>query len=276
MIIARQKPFADILAMVGDAETVYIVGCGECATATETGGEREAQAMKAQLEAAGKRVTGIDVAHSVCQELDVKRLFRVRQADVAEAEVVLVLSCGAGSQSVRGATDKRVIAGTDTLFLGNSKRQLDYEEKCTLCGDCVIDRFGGICPIARCSKGLVNGPCGGSDHGKCEVDPERDCAWVLIFEALEKQGRLEDATVIQPPRSWDQSRRPGHVNWREGRRRTVAQPVVAAARVAAAKTGASQAAASATGLAAAETGASQAAASAADPKVVGVDEDPGS
>ncbi|NLE73605.1 MAG: hypothetical protein GX604_03110, partial [Actinobacteria bacterium] len=186
--------------------------------ATETGGEREAQAMKARLEAAGKRVTGIDVAHSVCQELDVKRLFRARQADVAEAEVVLVLSCGAGSQSVREATDKRIIAGTDTLFLGNSKRQLDYEEKCTLCGECVIDRFGGICPIARCSKGLVNGPCGGSDHGKCEVDPERDCVWVLIFEALEKQGRLQDAMVIQPPRSWDLTRRPGHVNWREGRR----------------------------------------------------------
>jgi len=218
MIIARQKPFADILAMVGDARTVYIVGCGECATATETGGEREALAMKAQLEQAGKRVTGIDVAHSVCQELDVKRLFRVHAAEVGEADVVLVLSCGAGSQSVRAGTDKRVIAGTDTLFLGNSKRQLDYEEKCTLCGECIIDRFGGVCPIARCSKGLVNGPCGGSDQGKCEVDPEKDCAWTLIFEALEKQGRLEDARVIQPPRSWDRARRPGRANWREGRR----------------------------------------------------------
>ncbi len=240
MIIARQKPFADILAMVGDAETVYIVGCGECATATETGGEREAQAMKARLEAAGKRVTGIDVAHSVCQELDVKRLFRARRADVAEAEVVLVLSCGAGSQSVRGATDKQVIAGTDTLFLGNSKRQLDYEEKCTLCGDCVIDRFGGICPIARCSKGLVNGPCGGSDHGKCEVDPERDCAWVLIFEALEKQGRLRGCHGHSATEELGQSRRPGHVNWREGRRRTVAAACGGGREVAAAKTGASK------------------------------------
>lgn len=228
MIIARQKPFSDILAMIGEAQTVYIVGCGECATATETGGEHEALVMKARLEEAGKRVTGIDVAHSVCQELDVKRLFRAHRREVDEAEVFLVLSCGAGSQSVRGATDKRVIAGTDTLFLGNSKRRLDYEEKCTLCGECIIDRFGGICPIARCSKGLVNGPCGGSDHGKCEINPEKDCAWTLIFEALEQQGRLDDARKIQPPRSWDVSRRPGRANWREERRRGGVRSVVEA------------------------------------------------
>ena len=224
MIIARQKSFAEIVRILEDARTVYIVGCGECATLTETGGEAQALEMKARLEEVGFEVVAVDVAHSVCQELDVKRLFRAHREQADQADVFLVLSCGAGSQSVREATTKRVVAGTDTLFLGNAKRQLDYEEKCALCGECIIDRFGGVCPIARCSKGLVNGPCGGSDHGKCEVDPEKDCAWSLIFAALEQQDRLDNLRAIQPPRSWDRTRRPGRVNWREGRRRAAQRP----------------------------------------------------
>lgn len=221
MIIARQKPFSEIVRLLGETRRVFIVGCGECATLTETGGEREVIEMKDRLEEVGFQVVGMVVPHSVCQELDVRRLFRLHKAQIDQADVVLVLSCGAGSQSVRAATDKRVVAGTDTLFLGNAKRQLDYEEKCTLCGECVIDQFGGICPIARCSKGLVNGPCGGSDQGKCEVDPEKDCAWALIFEALQRQGRLEDMRHIRPPRSWDRRQRPSKVDWRAGRRKGI-------------------------------------------------------
>jgi hypothetical protein len=112
------------------------------------------------------------------------------------------------------ATPSRVVAGTDSLFLGNAKRHFHYEEKCSLCGECVIDRFGGICPIVRCSKGLLNGPCGGANHGRCEVDPARECAWSMIYRRLEAQGRLDDMRVIHAPKGWDGVRRPGRVDWR--------------------------------------------------------------
>lgn len=200
--------------MLEGSRRVFILGCGECATATETGGAAQVEEMKRRLQAEGKEVVGTDVAHSVCQELDVRRLLRLHQEAAESAEVFLVLSCGAGSQSLREATEARIVAGTDSLFLGNSLRRLDYEEKCSLCGECVIDRFGGVCPVARCSKGLLNGPCGGTDHGMCEINPQKHCAWTLVYERLERQDRLQDLKVIHPPKRWDAARRPGRVLWR--------------------------------------------------------------
>ncbi|NLT36208.1 MAG: 5,10-methylenetetrahydrofolate reductase [Gaiellales bacterium] len=217
MIIAKQKDFADILRMLEGSRRVFIVGCGECATATETGGAPQVLDMKRRLEAEGKEVVGTDVAHSVCQELDLKRLLRLHKEAVERTDVFLVLSCGAGAQSLRDATTARIVAGTDSLFLGNSLRRLDYEEKCSLCGECVIDRFGGVCPVARCSKGLLNGPCGGTDHGMCEVNPNKPCAWTMVYERLKQQGRLDDLKVIHPPKRWDQARRPGRAQWRPER-----------------------------------------------------------
>lgn len=217
MIIAKQKDFADILGMLEGSHRVFIVGCGECATATQTGGAVQVEEMKQRLEAEGKEVVGVDVAHSVCQELDVRRLLRAQREAAESADVFLVLSCGAGSQSLREATTVRIVPGTDSLFLGNSLRRLDYEEKCSLCGECIIDRFGGVCPVARCSKGLLNGPCGGTDHGMCEVSPNKPCAWTLVYERLAEQERLEDLTVIHPPKRWDAVRRPGRAQWRSER-----------------------------------------------------------
>jgi ferredoxin len=224
MIIARQKPFTEVLEALGDARRVYIVGCGECATQTATGGAEEVADLARRLEEEGKSVVAVDVAHSVCQELDIKRLFRAHGEAVEAADVFLVLSCGAGSQAVIEATEKRVVAGTDTLFLGNVRRHFDYQEKCSLCGDCVIDRFGGVCPVVRCSKGLLNGPCGGANHGRCEVDDARECAWTIIYRRLEAQGRLDDLRTIHGPKAWDGVQRPGRADWRaekkEKRRRS--------------------------------------------------------
>jgi ferredoxin len=209
LIIAKKKPIEEIIRSLEGETNVFIVGCGECATVTQTGGEKEVSEMVAALEAAGKKVVATDVVAANCQELDLKRILRSHKQASAEAEAFLVLSCGAGTQSMRTATDKHVVPGTDTLFLGNVQRSMDFVEKCSLCGECVLDEYGAICPVTRCAKGLLNGPCGGTSHGKCEVDPEMDCAWVLIHEQLKKEGREDKRTRAHEPKNWNVQAHPG-------------------------------------------------------------------
>jgi ferredoxin len=209
VIISKQKPIEEILESLKNETTVYIVGCGECATVTRTGGEPELAAMKAKLEEAGKRVVATDLVAAGCQELDLKRILRQNKEAAAEAEAFLVLSCGAGTQSVREGTTKHVVPGTDTLFVGNVKRQMEFEEKCSLCGECVLEEYGAICPVTRCPKGLLNGPCGGTNHGKCETDPDKDCAWTLIYNQLKVEGRDDKLERIHAPKRWNAVGRPG-------------------------------------------------------------------
>ena len=97
------------------------------------------------------------------------------------------MCCGAGCQSVREATEKTVEPACNSMFLGNIQRLGNFNEKCSLCGECVLDDFGAICPVTRCAKGILNGPCGGTDNGKCETDQDKDCAWTLIYQQLEKE-----------------------------------------------------------------------------------------
>jgi hypothetical protein len=209
LIIAKKKAIEDIVKSLEGETRVFIVGCGECATVTQTGGEKEVAEMKTLLEEAGKEVVGVDMVAANCQELDLKRVLRKHKDAVEKTEAFLVLSCGAGTQSVRAATDKHVVPGTDSLFLGNVQRSMDFVEKCSLCGQCVLDEYGAICPVTRCAKGLLNGPCGGTSHGKCEVDPEMDCAWVLIHQQLKNEGREDKRRRIHPPKDWSVVARPG-------------------------------------------------------------------
>jgi ferredoxin len=209
LIISKKKPVEDIINALEGETKVVILGCGECATVTQTGGEKEVAEMKAALEEAGKEVVATDVVHTGCAELDVKRVLRQYKEAVEDADAFVVLSCGAGTQAVRAATDKHVIPGCDPLFLGNIQRSMDFVEKCAHCGACVIDDYGAICPVTRCPKGLLNGPCGGTSHGKCEVDPELDCVWVLIHEQLKKEGREDKRTRIHEPKEWNVINHPG-------------------------------------------------------------------
>ena len=209
MIIAKKKPIEDIIKSLEGETNVFIIGCGECATVTQVGGEKEVAEMKATLEEAGKKVVAVDVVAANCQELDVKRILRKHKEATEEAEAFIVLSCGAGTQAVRAATDKHVLPGTDSMFLGNVQRNMDFVEKCSLCGECVLDEYGSICPVTRCAKGLLHGPCGGTSHGKCETDPEMDCAWVLIHEQLKKEGREDKRSRIHDAKNWNIVAKPG-------------------------------------------------------------------
>jgi len=211
LIISRSKPFEEILASLEGDTNIYIVGCGECATVTQTGGETEVADMKARLEEQGKKVVATDVAHSACHELDMKRIFRQNKDAALSADAFLVLSCGAGTQSVREGTTKHVLPGTDSMFVGNIKRAGNYEEKCSLCGECVLDEYGSICPVTRCAKGILNGPCGGTNNGMCEVDSDKDCAWVLIYNQLNSEDKLDKFMKIQSPKRYNAVQRPGRV-----------------------------------------------------------------
>ena len=200
MIITKQKKLMDILKTLD--EPVFITGCSECATISHTGGEKEVLEMKDILEKKGMEVSGWVVLDPACHLQNDKRLLRAHKKDLDRSKVVLALSCGNGVQTLSEILDVRVVAGTDTLFLGEIKHIKEFEERCIMCGECIVDDFVSICPIARCPKNMLNGPCGGSHDGKCEINPEMDCVWYLIYKSLKKRGQLKKLEEIQPPKDW--------------------------------------------------------------------------
>ena len=189
-----QKPFETILSYLDGENKVFIVGCGNCATKCKSGGETEAKEMESRLRDKGKVVTGWVVPTGTCKLSEVKSLLgEEHRKAVLEADSLLVLACGQGVHTVLDATDdgKIVHPGCDTIFGGETLSDDFITEYCSLCGECIVEYTGGICPLTLCPKGLLNGPCGGASDGKCEVDRERDCGWQLIYERLKAIGRLD-------------------------------------------------------------------------------------
>lgn len=210
MIVTRQKPFEEILESLKGYKKIFLLGCGECAATCKTGGEPEALKLKEQLEHKGKIVTGLVVPESPCAAGQLKTALAKSMKALREAEAVLVLACGLGAQSFKenDRLDLAVFPALDTLFSAILDAQGDFIEKCSLCGECVLARTGGICPITLCPKGILNGPCGGMDKGKCEVDKDKDCAWVLIYKELEKRKKLGQLKEIQQPKDFKKTTKP--------------------------------------------------------------------
>lgn len=205
MIVTKQKIFDDLLKSIGDGP-VFIIGCSECATICHTGGEEEVLQMKSALEKKNISVTGWVILDPACNLQNDKRLLRKCKKELDKAKKILVLSCGSGVQTVSEIIDNiDVIPGADTIFLGEIARITDFEKRCTLCGDCIQDLFGGFCPISRCPKSMLNGPCGGSVSGKCEVNSDLDCIWDIIFKRLKEKGKLESLKEIKKPKDWSKS-----------------------------------------------------------------------
>ena len=202
MIISAQKNKEELLQALEGQTRLFLVGCAACATACKSGGEEEVFRMQEWLASVGREVTGSVVIDEACHIMRAGRDLRHRRLQVEEAEALLVLACGAGIQSISASTDRRVIGGLNSLFLGNIRRFGQYEEKCCLCGECILNETAGICPVTNCAKGLLNGPCGGMEAGKCEVDREIDCAWHSIYERLKKQGRQGVFARTVAPKNW--------------------------------------------------------------------------
>ncbi|UCF72191.1 MAG: methylenetetrahydrofolate reductase C-terminal domain-containing protein [Deltaproteobacteria bacterium] len=216
MITAERKPFEEIKEYVRDYKNIMVLGCGTCVAVCQAGGEKEAEILASELRltfgSQGKRV-------EVNEETVVRQCDDEFMADpaflekVKEADVIISIACGVGVQHACNFLNRaiegkpiRVVPGLNTTFMGANIDLGLWEERCLGCGDCVLERTGGICPITRCAKSLLNGPCGGSSGGKCELSTDIDCAWHLIIERLETLGELERIRPVEMYRDW----RPSH------------------------------------------------------------------
>ena len=206
--VTKQKPFEEIMQSLERSESVYLIGCGSCATTLHTGGKAEVLEMKEKLEAAGKKVTGWMVIPTACDELTKVALIENAEA-IEAADAVLVMSCAFGVQTVSFCSDKLVLPALNTLFVGREERPGYFVDVCMQCGDCVLATTAGICPLVRCAKSLLNGPCGGSVGGKCEVDPDIPCVWQLIYDRLAALGQLDKLDEIEPIKDWSTSQSGG-------------------------------------------------------------------
>lgn len=207
MIVGEQKPIAEIKKIVGTAGKLLILGCGTCVKTCFAGGEDEVATLASALRLVFKKEG---------QEIEIEEFTVERQCEdefiaesasaIARNDTVLSLACGAGVQAVaRRFFQTPVLPGVNTMFIGVLERQGVFTEECSGCGNCELAIFGGVCPITRCSKKLLNGPCGGSIQGICEVNPEIECAWQLIIQRLTALGQLDNLRIYIPPKNWSSS-----------------------------------------------------------------------
>jgi len=204
MIVAERKPFEEIKESVKQYQRILVLGCGTCVSVCLTGGEKEVGVLASMLRMSFK-LDGVEkkIGEMTVQRQCEKEFVEPLKAVVGDYDVILSLGCGAGVQFVADMFEEvPVVPGLNTKFIGASGGTGTWEEVCAGCGDCVLAKTAGICPIARCSKRLLNGPCGGSQNGRCEINPELRCAWQMIYDRLRARGQLELLEEIMPPKSW--------------------------------------------------------------------------
>ncbi|MBI4619898.1 MAG: methylenetetrahydrofolate reductase C-terminal domain-containing protein [Desulfobacterales bacterium] len=206
--ITQQKSEEEILRLLEGLVRVFIIGCGTCVTLTHTGGEPEMEAMKEKLSDKGKLITGGVVLPVACDNLTGDALSKHGQ-QIAQADVLFIMTCAFGVQTVARQLKKLVVPALDTLFIGKETALGQFDEICLQCGACILGETGGICPVTSCHKGLVNGPCGGTNNGKCEIDSAKDCAWTLIYNRLKDLSSLDAMRRFQQPRNHQGEPKPG-------------------------------------------------------------------
>jgi ferredoxin len=206
MIVAQRKNIPDIMDIVAGHKKVLVLGCGTCVTVCLAGGEREVGIISSAMRISARlKNIGLEV-----EELTIERqcdnIFIEKAADaISRNDVVLSLGCGAGVQAIAERYDKPVYAGLDTEFIGILEERATWTEKCIACGKCVLHEYGGICPVTRCAKHMLNGPCGGSMEDRCEVREDRPCAWQLIYQRLKTIGELDRLKTVKAPKNWNTS-----------------------------------------------------------------------
>ena len=208
-----QKSLEEILENLKKGEKVFVVGCSNCAAKCHSGGEEETKFMAQRLKREGVEVTGWAAppdGGSLCKLSTTEKMLNEDNAEAAEqADSFLVLACGQGIHTVIDATDGGYVhPGCDTTFGGETVSEDYITEYCSLCGECIVETTGGLCPLTLCPKGLLNGPCGGSKNGKCEVDSDQDCGWQLIYERLKQLGQLDSLYEYREPKNYAKWSRP--------------------------------------------------------------------
>ena len=203
MLVTENKPIEEVLENIKNEKKIFILACGGCAEVCSTGGLKAAEELKKTLEGKGKQVTGAVEIDFICNKvLVVTRLERYTE-EIREADSVLIMSCGVGVQAVSAVIDKMTHPTCNTMSMGGFQGVWTSAERCAECGNCLLDTTGGICPITACSKSLVNGPCGGSSGGDCEVEKEKKCGWVRIYERLKTVGKLDNLNKVNDPRDFE-------------------------------------------------------------------------
>jgi ferredoxin len=205
MIVAERKPIDELKSLIAGKKKVLVLGCGGCVTVCLTGGEKQVEILSSQLRMSLKD-DGVDVAEkTITRQCEHEFLDDIKE-DIAAADAVLSMACGAGVQLAATVfPDTRIVPAMNTTFLAANVAPGVWSENCRGCGNCRLADTGGICPIARCSKSLINGACGGTNKGKCEVSDETDCGWYLIYKRLKELNQLEELKTMRDPVDWSTS-----------------------------------------------------------------------
>jgi len=204
MIKAEQKPFEEILEYLAPYNKILLSGCGACVTVCHAGGEKDGALLASALRMARQKIgKPLEIIESTPARQCEPEFAQELSDTIGLVEAVLSVSCGIGVQTLaRLFPAMQIFPGVNTLFMGETVEHGVWEERCQACGDCILEKTAGICPIARCAKQLLNGPCGGSSNGKCEIKRETDCAWQLIFDRSKALGQLHRLTEIIPAKQW--------------------------------------------------------------------------
>ncbi len=207
MIVAERKSIPELVDILKAHRRILVLGCGTCVSVCLAGGEREVSIISSALRIASRAKGPVFEIDELTIERQCDNVFMEQAAEaIGKSEAVLSLGCGAGVQAIAERyVNKPVYAGLNTKFLGILEERGVWTEKCAACGSCVLHEYGGICPITRCAKQILNGPCGGSREDRCEVRSDRPCAWQLIYQRLKGIGQLDRLKHIELPRNWSQS-----------------------------------------------------------------------
>jgi ferredoxin len=207
MIVAEIKPFGEIKDMLKDYNKIFVIGCGTCVTVCLSGGERQVELLASALRMA-RKIEGNEITigeRTISRQCDPEFVDQIKD-EAIQYDAVLSMGCGAGVQVIAERLKNiPVLPAMNTIFIGASDGEGNFLEMCAACGDCILALTGGICPVARCAKQLLNGPCGGAQGGKCEISPDMPCAWNLIIERLSKSGNLHKLERIFPLKNWGKS-----------------------------------------------------------------------
>lgn len=211
MIVADKKPIKEIIEELKEHEKILILGCNECVTVCEAGGKKEvgvlASALRMYFLNQGRDVKIDEV--TLERQCDHEYLEEIRDV-MDQYDAVVSIACGVGVQFMAEKYhDTPIYPGVNTCFMGVTEKRGLWTERCQGCGDCILARTGGICPVSRCAKRIFNGPCGGSVKGSCEINKEIDCAWQLIIDRLKALNRLDDYEELSPIKDWSTDRAGG-------------------------------------------------------------------
>lgn len=204
MIVAESKPLGEILNMIAGFRKILVLGCNTCVAVCSAGGPKEVEILASIIRMDRKKKgEPIEIGEKTVERQCEPEFLESLEGIVDKYDAILSMACGVGVNFLADIFKTTIaLPALNTTFMGVTERQGVWSERCAGCGECVLDRTGGLCPIARCSKSLLNGPCGGSVNGKCEINPDIDCVWQLIYDRLKKLNQLEKLEEIFPVKNW--------------------------------------------------------------------------